>query len=86
MAPSTTPTSRTRTPVLMHLITEHPDIYYNQQRVLRQNGIVVPPHLYKIIKCNTKDGYAYASAYQFENGEAKFSNKVPLSHHRVRNI
>lgn len=42
------------------------DVYKNEQIVLLKNGIVVPPRLYKIIKCNTKDK-TYASGFTFYN-------------------
>ena len=34
--------------------------------MIKENGIIVPRHLYKIIKCNTKSG-SYASAFKFKN-------------------
>jgi hypothetical protein len=41
-----------------------------------KNGIVVPPRLYKIIKCNTKDK-AYASGFTFLN-ERTYDNSKKL--------
>lgn len=42
-----------------------------------KNGAVVPPRLYKIIKCNTKDK-AYASGFTFYN-ETTEDNQKNLS-------
>lgn len=49
-------------------------MYENKILVLKENGIMVPPMLYKIIKCN-KDKKSYASAFLFPNSETKDPNK-----------
>ena len=40
-----------------------------------KNGIIVPPKLYKIIKCN-KDKKSYASGFTFENSETFDNDKT----------
>jgi DNA/RNA endonuclease G (NUC1) len=45
--------------------------------VLLENGMMVPEKLYKIIKCNAKDGQTYLDAFEFWNKKT-FDNDKPL--------
>ena len=55
---------------------DHPEVYHNQQVVFKENGIITPPQLYKIVKCNTKNGYSYASAFKFKNEKTEDNAKT----------
>lgn len=46
------------------------NIYVNENIVLSKNGVIIPPKLYKIIKCNTRDK-AYASGFTFLNSKTE---------------
>lgn len=60
-------------------------VFTQSYKVLGKNGIAVPTHLYKIIKCNLGDGNSYASAFLFKNGPSKDNQQrlqdfaIPLS-------
>lgn len=44
------------------------DGVFNQSyKVLGKDGVAVPTHLFKIIKCNVGDNHSYASAFIFKN-------------------
>lgn len=44
------------------------NVYESKIVVLKEDGIMVPPMLYKIIKCNTSDAQ-YASGFVFHNAK-----------------
>lgn len=50
------------------------NIYVNENIVLSKNGVIIPPKLYKIIKCNTGDK-AYASGFTFLNSKTEDNSK-----------
>lgn len=53
------------------------NVYKNTEKVMMKNGIVIPPKLYKIIKCNTTRT-AYTSGFTFLNEET-YDNHKPLA-------
>jgi DNA/RNA endonuclease G (NUC1) len=51
------------------------NVFVNEQKVLMKDGIIVPSHLYKLIKCNTQSK-AYASGFVFENAKTFDNGKT----------
>lgn len=52
-----------------------PNTYENKQVVMLENGIVVPPKCYKIIKANVGDT-SYMSAFLLDNVYKKDNDEV----------
>ena len=57
------------------------DVYKNEEKVMLKNGIIVPPRLYKIIKCNTKDA-SYTSGFVFHN-DSRIQNENILKQYEI---
>lgn len=52
--------------------------YYVEYKVLGRDGVAVPNHLYKLIKCNMGNEVSYASAFEFPNRASNDNNKKLL--------
>lgn len=46
------------------------NVYESKVVILKEDGIMTPPMLYKIIKCNTEDAQ-YASGFIFHNAKSE---------------